>query len=50
MEPNDDYVFDGTYYIDPEGRKTFEHPDLETYVCMYLEEENDRIGDFNRKL
>jgi hypothetical protein len=50
LPPAEDFYFDGTYWIDPEGNKQAQHPYLEDSILNYLEAENEKIGDFNRRL
>lgn len=47
---SEDYFFDGNYYIDAEGKRSLHHPELEVKLEEYIDEENDRIGKFNRGL
>ncbi|CAG9335404.1 unnamed protein product [Blepharisma stoltei] len=47
---SEDYFFDGTYYMDAEGKRSLHHPDLEDKLEEYIDEENERIGKFNRSL
>lgn len=50
LETPEGYFFDGYYYVNAEGEKTKRHPLLDGRIAVYLEEENERIGDFNRKV
>ena len=50
LETPEGYFFDGYYYINADGEKTKKHPLLDSRIASFLEDENDRIGDFNRKL
>lgn len=50
LPPADDFFFDGSYWIDPEGNTLSQHPYLEESIINYLEIENERIGEFNRRL
>lgn len=50
LETPEGYFFDGYYYVNAEGEKTKRHPLLDDRIAAYLEEENERIGDFNRKV
>jgi hypothetical protein len=44
------YQFDGRVYYNPEGELVQEHPFLERMIVEFLEDENERVGDFNRKV
>lgn len=50
MPPPDNFFFDGNYYIDSDGTRMIRHPYLEQEIELYIEDENERIGEFNRKL
>lgn len=41
---------DGHFFYDPEGTRQEEHPCYEDSVSDFLEDENERIGEFNRKV
>lgn len=44
------YFFDGTFYVDFEGTKLLQHPYLEEQISYYIDDENERIGDLNRRI
>lgn len=44
------WYFNGNYYVDVEGNKKFEHPNLELLIKNYIDEQNSIIGDFNREV
>ena len=50
LPPSEDFFYDGTYYIDEDGKKYLKRPDLEEHILDFVDEENDRIGSFNRNL
>jgi hypothetical protein len=50
LETPEGYLFDGYSYINADGEKTKKHPMLEARIVDFVEQENERIGEFNRKL
>jgi len=43
-------LFDGYSYINEDGQKLSEHPNLKELIDWYLNEQNAEIGDYNRKI
>ena len=41
---------DGHFFYDPEGTRHEEHPCFDESIADFLEDENERIGEFNRKV
>lgn len=50
LELPGDWNTDGNFYYDPDGARHTEHPMYEPTIADFLEDENERIGDFNRKV
>ena len=48
LPDNSEYMFDGLNYVDSEGKRYKEHPDLEQALQDFVDQENDRIGTINR--
>lgn len=44
------YFHDGYSYIDGDGNRQFEHPNLKKLIEAFLEDENAKIADYNRKV
>lgn len=44
------YLWDGYNYLDADGNKLSEHPNLEKLVQWHLNNVNDEIGKYNRKV
>ena len=47
---NSEYIFDGIGFVDMQGKRFKEHPDLENALLDYVDQENDRIGAINRSI
>jgi flagellar biosynthesis GTPase FlhF len=42
------FFHDGYTYIDDDGKRQYQHPNLKKLTDMFIEEENSRIADYNR--
>ena len=48
LAENSEYFFDGNRFVDTLGKSYKKHPDLEQALLDYIDEENEKIGKFNR--
>jgi len=44
------WYFNGSLYIDEDGKMHEDHPETEIFIREYLAEKNEVIGEFNRDL
>jgi len=44
------YLWDGYNYLDIEGNKLPEHPNLQKLIQWHLDKINEEIGKYNRKV
>lgn len=50
LPDNSEYIFDGTHYVDSNGKRHKVHPDLDYAIQDFIDLENDRIGSINRSV
>jgi hypothetical protein len=46
----DEYHHDGYSYVDSDGNRQKEHPNLQKLIEVFVEEENTRIAEYNRSV
>jgi len=46
----EEWLFEGRLFITPEGERTKYHPDFETHVAAYVDEQNREIESFNASI
>ena len=46
----DGWFFNGYFYLNHDGDKSFTHPNLELIIKNFLDEQNGEIGDYNREV
>lgn len=46
----DGWFYNGYFYLNYDGDKSFTHPNLELILKTYVDEQNSEIGDFNREV